>query len=385
MNAYIVDAKRTPIGRSHPDKGMYRHIRADEMLAQVLQHFAKENDLGSHLEDIFIGCVGQHLEQGKNIARLASLLAKYPDQVAGATINRLCGSSLQAFNFAATALAGGQNDVLMAGGVEHMQHVPMQAAIDYNQELLSRYEFPFTQMGMTAEKLAAKYQISRLQQDEYAFGSHIRAVNAQRLGFLKSEIIVLKTIDGLCEHDQLPRGDTSLEALAQLKTAFLENGTVTAGNSSPISDGASLCLMASAEGLQKLGAKPRARIEAISVIGIDPMMMGLGPVPAIQQLLQKTKMRMSDVDLFEINEAFASQIICCQRMLEIPTEKLNVSGGAIALGHPLGCTGTRLITTLLHELERTGKEIGVAALCVGHGQGMATMIRRVEHAPVGRS
>lgn len=376
MDAYILDAKRTPIGRSHPDRGIYRSVRADELMAQLLVKVGEAQAVREASEDILIGCVGQHLEQGKNIARLAALLAGFPERTAGVTINRLCGSSLQAFNFAAMALHSGQNEVLMAGGVEHMLHVPMQAAIDYNQNLLGRYEFPFTQMGMTAERVASLHGISRREQDEYSLLSHQRAVRAQREGLFKSQIVPVETPLAICDTDQGPRVDASLETLSGLKAAFMEGGTVTAGNSSPISDGASLCLMASAAGAKKLAMKVRARVEAVCVVGVDPLLMGMGPVPAIQGLLRRMKMEIGDVDAFEINEAFASQVIACLRQLNITPEKVNANGGAIALGHPLGCTGTRLVTSLLHEMERSDLEVGIAALCVGHGQGMATMIRR---------
>lgn len=377
MDAYILAAKRTAIGRSHAEVGAFRNVRADVMLSELIKDLLRIKGVGPSTEDILVGCVGQHLEQGKNIARLAGLLGGLPVETAGVTINRLCGSSLQAFAYAAMALESRQNEVVMAGGVEHMQHVPMQAALDYNPMLLAQYEFPFTQMGLTAERVAELYDISRTAQDEYALLSHKRALQAQKNGHFNAEILPVATPEGIFAIDQGPRADSSPESLAKLKTIFKENGTVTAGNSCAVSDGASLCLLASRAGAQRLGLKARARVEAVTVVGLDPLTMGLGPIPAIKKILHKMKMNVGDIDRFEINEAFASQVLACLRDLGIPLEKVNNNGGAIALGHPLGCTGTRLITTLLHELERSKKEVGIAALCVGHGQGMAVMIKRV--------
>lgn len=378
LDAYILDAKRTPIGRSHAEKGMFRGVRADELFAGLLEGMLPEPEKRELIDDVIVGCVGQHLEQGKNIARLALLLARYPEKTAGVTVNRLCGSSLQAFIFASQTLATKHGDCVLAGGVEHMHHVPMQAALDYNQELLERYPFPFTQMGLTAEKLAMLYRITRKQQDEWSLLSHQRAVRAEREGFFKNEIMSIEKKGECWAKDQLPRSETSLEALSALKPVFLDNGMVTAGNSSPIADGASLCLVASAEGARRMNIRPQAQLIAAVVLGLDPLNMGLGPVPAIRTLLTKCGLTLEDIGRFEINEAFAAQFLACQRELDIPEDKVNVNGGAIALGHPLGCTGTRLIATLLNELRRSRLEFGIAALCVGHGQGMAVLIRQVE-------
>ncbi len=369
MDAYIVEAKRTALGRSHKDKGIFKDIRADELMAELLRFFAKNVIDPAFVEDIYLGCVGQHLEQGKNIARLASLLAGYPETIPGVTINRLCASSLQAFNFAVQSVALGNAGAILAGGVEHMHHVPMQAALDYNAGLLARYPFPFNNMGLTAEKVAADFGISRRQQDEFALQSHNRAVAAQQSGHFSREIIDDKK-------DQSPRGDSSLDALGALEPAFKENGTVTAGNSSSLGDGASLALVCNAQTVAERGLKKRARVLGFSVVGVDPCTMGLGPVPAIRKLLAKNKLAANDIDLFEINEAFASQSIACIRELGLPMDKVNPSGGAIALGHPLGCTGTRLVASLLNNMEAQDKELGIVSMCVGHGQGIATLIRR---------
>ncbi|MDH3869926.1 MAG: thiolase family protein [Desulfuromonadales bacterium] len=381
MNAYLVEAKRTAIGRAHPDKGLFREVRADEMLAALmnglLAGMTTGEELTENIDDIYIGCVGQHLEQGKNIARLSSLLAGLPDSVPGVTINRLCASSLQAFNFAASTITSGNANLLLAGGVEHMAHVPMQAATDYHQELLARYEFPFNNMGLTAEKVAQIYGVSREEQNAYAVASHDKAVTAQQAGYFSREILPIPAGDTIAEQDQSPRPGTNIEGLAALKTIFMEDGTVTAGNSSPLNDGASLTLLASDAACEQFALQRRARVVDFTVVGLDPCQMGMGPVPAIRKLLQKNHLSVADIDLFELNEAFASQAVACINELQLPGEKVNPWGGAIALGHPLGSTGTRLITTLLNGLETSDGRYGIASLCIGHGQGMATLIERL--------
>jgi acetyl-CoA acyltransferase len=381
MNAYLVEAKRTAIGRSHPDKGLFREARADEMLANLmsglLKGLANGEALTPAIDDIYIGCVGQHLEQGKNIARLSALLAGLPEHIPGVTINRLCASSLQAFNFAAATIASGNAELLLAGGVEHMDHVPMGAALNYNQQLLERYEFPFTNMGLTAEKVADIYAISRAMQDDFAVESHRRAVAAQEAGHFAREILPIPAGDKLADRDQSPRPGTSRASLAELKTIFRENGSVTAGNSSSLNDGASLCLLASEKACAQFSLQRRARVIDFAVVGLDPCQMGMGPVPAIRKLLHKNNLAVADIDLFELNEAFASQSLACCQELQLPAAKVNPWGGAIALGHPLGCTGTRLITTLLNGLETGGGRYGIASLCIGHGQGLATLIERL--------
>ncbi|TYO99408.1 3-ketoacyl-CoA thiolase [Geothermobacter ehrlichii] len=381
MDAYLIEARRTAIGRAHPDKGLFREVRADELLAELMRRTLAEMETGEELtaalDDVYIGCVGQHLEQGKNIARLALLLAGLPETLPGVTINRLCASSLQAFNFAASTIAAGDADLLLAGGVEHMTHVPMQAATDYHRGLLSRYEFPFNNMGLTAEKVARDFGVSRHDQDSFAVESHRRALAAREAGHFDREILPIDTPDGPARQDQSPRPGTSLEALAQLKPVFAADGTVTAGNSSPLNDGASLTLLASSAACKRFGLKPRARVAGFAVVGLDPCTMGMGPVPAIRRLLEKTGLSLDTIDRFELNEAFASQAVACIRELRLDPEKVNPYGGAIALGHPLGGTGTRLITTLINGLEQSGGRYGIASLCIGHGQGMATLIERL--------
>jgi len=381
MEAYLIEAKRTAIGRAHPDKGIYRALRADELLAQLMRKMLAGMPHGDALipalEDVYIGCVGQHLEQGKNIARLALLLAGLPETLPGTTINRLCASSLQAFNFAASTIQSGAAELLLAGGVEHMTHVPMLAALDYNQALMARYEFPFNNMGLTAEKVARDYAISRQDQDAFAVESHRRALAATAAGHFAREILPIDTPSGVVCDDQSPRPGTNLEDLGSLKTIFAADGSVTAGNSSPLNDGASLTLLASSAACERFALKPRARVTGFAVVGLDPCSMGMGPVPAIRKLLKKTGVSLDAIDIFELNEAFASQSLACIKELQLPLQKVNPWGGATSLGHPLGCTGTRLITTLLNGLETSGGRYGIASLCIGHGQGMATLIERM--------
>ena len=375
--ARIVAARRTPIGRSHVDKGALRSLRADELLARLMLEVTRALPDPAAIDDVLIGCVGQHLEQGKNIARLASLLAGLPASVPGVTFNRLCASSLEAFNTAALRIGCGQDQLLLAGGVEHMQHVPMQAAIDYHTALLARPPFPFNHMGLAAEWLATRDGIGRDDPDHWALLSHQRACAAQAAHRFDAELLRLDGGDARIECDQLPRADASLAALAELKPAFREGGTVTAGNASPLSDGASLTLLASSTACAQHGLTARAEVLGSVVVGLAPEAMGDGPVLAIRKLLARFGLTVGDIDRYEINEAFAAQVVSNQRALGLDAARLNPNGGAIALGHPLGATGTRLITTLLHGLEADDGELGIAALCVGHGQGVATLIRRL--------
>lgn len=376
MSAYVVEAKRTAMGKSHKDAGFFKDLRADQMLAELLKYFAEKVLPPENIDDIYVGCVGQHLEQGKNIARLSALIANYPETIPGVTINRLCASSLQAFNFAAMAISSGSAQAILAGGVEHMLHVPMASCSDWHQELLNRYDFPFNNMGLTAENLAHIYKISRQEQDEFAVRSHQKAFKAQKEKVFEKEIVAIKVGENWISQDQGIRPESTIESLGNLKTVFKENGTVTAGNSSQLSDGASLTLVASESFCKNHGLKKKAKILGSAVVGLDPCKMGLGPVPAIQKLLKAQNLTIKDIDYFELNEAFASQSIACINELKIPYEKINPSGGAIALGHPLGCSGTRLISTLINDLDCYGGKFGVASMCVGHGQGVATLIER---------
>jgi len=374
----LAAARRTPFGRAHPDKGWLKDIRADELLAGLIREMAADLPDPTAIDDVLIGCVGQHLEQGKNIARLAGLLAGLPESVPGVTFNRLCASSLEAFNTAAVRIAAGVDELLLAGGVEHMHHVPMGAAIDYHPELGSRGDFPFMNMGLAAERLARRDGIDRAEQDAWALESHRRAVAATERGDYAAELAPVVVDERTIERDQGPRASASLEALGELKPAFDDNGTVTAGNASPLSDGASLTMLASAAACDRHGLEPMAEVLAHATIALEPQAMARGPVPAIERLLERSGLALADIDRFEINEAFAAQIVSNVRELDLDPARVNRSGGAIALGHPLGATGTRLITTLAHGLARDDGEFGIAALCVGHGQGVATLIRRIE-------
>jgi len=374
----LAAARRTPFGRAHPDKGWLKDIRADELLAGLIREMAADLPDPTAIDDVLIGCVGQHLEQGKNIARLAGLLAGLPESVPGVTFNRLCASSLEAFNTAAVRIAAGVDELLLAGGVEHMHHVPMGAAIDYHPELGSRGEFPFMNMGLAAERLARRDGIDRAEQDAWALESHRRAVAATEQGDYAAELAPVVVDERTIERDQGPRASASLDALGELKPAFDDNGTVTAGNASPLSDGASLTMLASAAACDRHGLEPMAEVLAHATIALEPQAMARGPVPAIERLLERSGLALADIDRFEINEAFAAQIVSNVRELDLDPARVNRSGGAIALGHPLGATGTRLITTLAHGLARDDGEFGIAALCVGHGQGVATLIRRIE-------
>lgn len=395
--AVILSAVRTPIGRYG---GSLKDIRPDDLAALVVSEAVRRANIdSSSVEDVILGCANQSGEDNRNVARMALLLAGLPLEVAGQTVNRLCGSGLQAINSAAQAIQTGAGDTFVAGGVESMTRAPFvisksNSAFARNITLqdttlgwrftnpkLAEMHHPYS-MGETGENVAERYSISRTVQDEYALRSHQRAVAAQQSGRFAVEIIPVTipqkkgeaTIVALDEH---PRADTALEKLAALKPVFRKNGTVTAGNSAGINDGAAaLVLMARSKG-ERMGLRPRARIITSAVAGVDPAYMGLGPIYATRKVLQRAGLSINDMDLVELNEAFASQVLACVRELEIDINKLNVNGGAIALGHPLGCSGARIMTTLLHELERREGRYGLATMCIGVGQGIATIIERI--------
>ncbi|MFD1009425.1 acetyl-CoA C-acyltransferase FadA [Oceanisphaera ostreae] len=382
----IVDCIRTPMGRSKG--GAYRHVRAEDLSAHLMQGLLARNPAlaASDIEDVYWGCVQQTLEQGFNIARNAALLAGLPKQVAAVTVNRLCGSSMQALHDASRAIMVGDGDVFMIGGVEHMGHVPMSHGVDFHPGLALNVAKASGMMGLTAEMLGRMYHVSREQQDAFAVRSHQRAHQATLEGRFANEILATNGhgADGsltLFEHDEVIRPDTSLESLAQLRPVFDPvNGTVTAGTSSALSDGASAMLVMSAAKAKALGLKPRARIRAMAVAGCDPAIMGFGPVPAVHKALKRAGLSVSDIDLFELNEAFAAQSIPVLQelgLLEAMDEKVNLNGGAIALGHPLGCSGARISTTLLNLMENKDATFGVATMCIGLGQGIATVFERV--------
>ncbi len=382
--AVVIDAARTPIGRAHPDKGMYRDVRADDLSADLMKALLARSKLDPALvEDIHWGCVKQQGEQGYNVGRMAALIAGLPIEVGACTVNRLCGSSLQALHQAAQSIAAGCEDVQIAGGVEHMHHIPMEAGFDPSPRLWYRHSPATMNMGLTAENLALRYKISRRQQDEFALRSHQRAAQATDSGAFAREIVPTWGRDDegrrkVLTADQCIRRDTSLEALGALKPAFMPNGgTVTAGNASPINVGAAALLVMSEERAKELGLKPRVRIRAMAVAGVDPSVMGLGPVPAVHKVLKRAGLKLEDIDLIEINEAFAAQTLAVIQLLKADPEKVNVRGGAIAIGHPLGGSGARIATTLLHLMEDRKARFGLATMCIGAGQGIATIFEAV--------
>jgi acetyl-CoA acyltransferase len=378
--AVVVEAVRTPIGRAHPEKGIYRDVRADDLSADLMKALLERAGVpASAVEDIQWGCVKQQGEQGYDVARMAALIAGLPIEVGGVTVNRNCGSSLQAINSAAASIAAHAEDVQIAGGVEHMHHIPMEAGFDASPRLWYHHSPATMNMGLTAENLALRYKISRREQDEFALRSHQRAARATDSGAFAKEIIPTWGRDEegrrkIMTEDQCIRRDTSLEALAALKPAFMpEGGTVTAGNASPLNVGAAALLVMSEEKAKELGLKPRAKIRAMAVAGVDPSVMGIGPVPATHKALERAGLKLKDIDLIEINEAFAAQTLAVIKLLEADPEKVNVRGGAIAIGHPLGASGARIATTLLHTMQDRKAQFGLATMCIGAGQGIATI------------
>jgi acetyl-CoA acyltransferase len=382
-HAVVIEAVRTPIGRAHPEKGVYRDVRADDLSAELMGALlARVNLPGSEVEDVVWGCVQQQGEQGYNVGRMAALIAGLPIEVAGTTVNRLCGSSLQAVHQAAQSIAAGCEDVQIAGGVEHMHHIPMEAGFDPSPHLFFRHSPATLHMGLTAENLARRYQIGRREQDEFALRSHRRAAAATDSGAFAAEIVPTWGRDEegrrkVIHEDQGIRRDTTLEALAALRPAFAPDGTVTAGNASQISVGAAALLLMSEERAKELGLTPKARIRAMAVAGVDPSVMGLGPVPATHKALERAGLRLEDIDLIEINEAFAAQTLAVMKLLGTDPEKVNVRGGAIALGHPLGGSGARIAATLLHAMRDQKARLGLATMCIGAGQGIATIFEAV--------
>jgi acetyl-CoA acyltransferase len=383
-HAFVIDAVRTPIGRAHPEKGMYRDVRADDLSADLMSALLERVRLpASVVEDIQWGCVKQQGEQGYDIARMAALIAGLPIEVGGVSVNRNCGSSLQAINSAAASIAANAEDVQIAGGVEHMQHIPMELGFDVSPRLWYRHSPATMNMGLTAENLALRYNISRREQDEWALRSHLRAAKATDSGEFAAEVIPTWGRDEegrrkLLTVDQCIRRDTSLEALSTLKPVFMpEGGTVTAGNSSPLNVGAAALLVMSEEKATELGLTPKVRIRAMAVAGVDPSVMGIGPVPATHKALQRAGLKLQDIDLIEINEAFAAQTLSVIKLLKVDPEKVNVRGGAIAIGHPLGASGARISTTLIHAMQSRKARFGLATMCIGAGQGIATIYEAV--------
>lgn len=383
-NAVVVDCVRTPIGRAHKEKGVFRDVRSDDLAASVISALIARTGINpAEIEDVILGNTQQQGEQGFCVARTAALMAGLAVETGGVTVNRLCGSSLQALNQSVHSIMAGFEDVQIVGGLEHMHHIPMDKDINLNPKLFRRTSIGALQMGVTAEFLAQTQGISRADQDDFAVRSHQRAAAAHQAGQFKGEIIPVFGRDeqGNRIHvsmDQCVRPDCSRESLAALKPAFMPGlGTVTAGNSSPLNDGAAAMLVMSAERAKSLGLKPLVRIVSTAVVGVDPCVMGTGPVPATQKLLQRAGLKLSDVDLIEINEAFAAQALACARMLNLDQEKLNVRGGALAIGHPLGASGARIATTLIHAMIARDVQFGIATMCIGVGQGIATLFERV--------
>lgn len=382
----IVDAVRTPMGKSK--NGQYRNVRAEKLSALLIEALKQRNPNWNtaETEDVIWGCVNQTLEQGMNIARNIAILADLPRTTAAQTVNRLCGSSMQALHMAAQSIMTGNGDVFVVGGVEHMGHVGMMHGIDLNPEASKYVAKASNMMGLTAEMLGRMHGISRQQQDEFGVRSHKLAWEATVEGRWKNEIVPIEGHDAngfkvLCEIDEVIRKDASLEGMQSLKPVFdPRSGTVTAGTSSALSDGASALLVMSAERAQALGLKPRAKIRAMAVAGCDAAIMGYGPVPATQKALKRAGLTMDDIDYVELNEAFAAQSLPVAKdlkLLDKVDQKVNLNGGAIALGHPLGCSGARITGTLLNVMEWKGGTLGLATMCIGLGQGIATVIERV--------
>lgn len=380
MNVIVASSVRTAVGRAI--KGTLRDTRPEDLAATAMVA-AVERVPGltpAMIDDVLLGCAMPEAEQGWNVARNAVFVARFPNSVPAETVNRFCSSGLQTIAHGALTIAAGMNDVVVAGGVESMSSVPMGGnKIRVHGALAQEMPEAYISMGHTAERVATRFGITREQQDEFAARSHERALAAIAAGRFKDEIIPVqaRSFDGKqvkfapFDTDEGPRPGTSVEKLAALRPVFSARGTVTAGNSSPLNDAAAASVLLSDAKAAELGVTPLARLRGFVVVGVDPDVMGIGPVPAIRKLLKQTGLTLQDVDLFELNEAFAAQAVYCQRELGISTDKLNVNGGAIAMGHPLGCTGAKLTATLIHELRRRGGRYGIVSMCIGGGMGAA--------------
>ncbi len=382
----IIDGVRSPMAQSKG--GSFRNVRADDLSAALMKGLLARNAAldPASIDDVIWGCVNQTLEQGFNVARSAALLAGLPHSVAGQTVNRLCGSSMSALHTAAQAIACGNGDTFMVGGVEHMGHISILHGIDVNPAMSKQIAKASMMMGLTAEMLGKMNNISREEQDAFAARSHQRAHQAALEGRWDNEILPLEGHDkqgfkSLVTSDEVIRPETTVETLAGLKPAFMpKGGTVTAGSSSAFSDGASAMLMMSAARAQELGLKPRARVIGMGVAGCDPSIMGYGPVPATEKALKNAGLSVNDLDVIELNEAFAAQalaVIKGLRLQDVMDDKINLNGGAIALGHPLGCSGTRISNTLINVMEQKDATLGLATMCVGMGQGISTVFERL--------
>src|SRR5438874_7519746 len=380
----IVEAVRTPIGRGHKEKGYYKDTHPNELLGACYTEVIDRAGIdAAEVEDVITGCVQQYGEQMFNVGRNAWLQAGLPVETPATTVDRQCGSAQQAVNFSAALVASGVHDAVIGGGVEHMGHIPMgvgfkwvdQVGTPWPEQLMAKYNL--VPQGISAEMIADKWEIPRSELDEIGLRSHQLAHQATEEGRFERETVPFSVNGDTYVTDQGIRPDTNLEALSQLKPAFKDDGKVTAGNSSQISDGAAAVLLMAREKAEALGLTPRARIVDQTTVGVDPVIMLTGPIPATKRLLERNGMKMDDIDLIEINEAFASVVAAWRRELEPDMDRVNGDGGAIALGHPLGSTGARLITTLLHELERSDKEVGLVTMCCGGGLGTGTLLQRV--------
>jgi len=382
----IAEAIRSAVGRAH--KGSLALKRPDELAGEVIRGLLARVPAvkPADVDDLILGCAMPEGEQGLNIARLAGLLAGLPVETSAMTVNRFCSSGVQAIAIAAGSIALGQHDIVVAGGVESMTAVPMTGFhLSASPVLMENMPTAHTPMGITAENVARQFEISREDQDAFALRSQQKAAAAIAAKRFEEEIVpvhAIKYVNGEKREiefkvDELPRAETTLQGLAKLRPAFALKGSVTAGTSSPLSDGAAAALVMSKAKADQLGIAPLGYFRSFATAGVDPAIMGIGPIPAVRKLLKKTKLSISDIDLFELNEAFASQSVYVQRQLEIPDDKLNVNGGAIALGHPLGCTGAKLTATALYELRRRKGRYAIVTMCIGGGQGAAALLERV--------
>ena len=380
----IAEAVRSAVGRGH--KGALSTKRPDELAADVIRGLlARVPQARGKIDDFVLGCAMPEGEQGLNVARLIALSADLGIDVPAQTINRFCSSGLQAIAIAAGSIAVGSNDVVLAGGVESMTMVPMTGFhLSASPELMDKLPGANTPMGITAENVANRFGISRQQQDEFAYKSQMKAKKALETGAFNDEIVAVRAVgykNGEKVYtdftvDEMPRPDTTVEGLGKLPPAFAKGGSVTAGNSSPISDGAAAALVMSRQAADAMGVKPLGIFRSFVTVGVDPEIMGIGPLPAVQKLLAKNHLKVSDIDVFEVNEAFASQAVYCTKELGLPEDRVNINGGAIALGHPLGCTGAKLTASALYELRRRGGRYAVVTMCIGGGQGAAGLFER---------
>jgi acetyl-CoA acyltransferase len=381
----VVACCRTAIGRAHAERGVFRRVRGDELAAAVVRAVVERSGVDPDtIEDVILGATQQRGELGGNVARCAALMAGLPFSVAGTTVNRLCGSSLEALAQGCHAIAAGAENVQVVGGVEHMHHLPMDSAIDIHPRVFARSSRGMLSMGMTAEHLAATHGISRRRQEAYAIESHARAMRATDAGLFEDEIVPVIGHDEAgavmeVAHDQSIRRDSTPAQLAALEPAFLPKiGTITAATSAPLSDGAAALVVMSLAEARRQELEPLARVVGTAVVGVPPAMMGTGPVAATRKLLDRTGTSIGGIDLVELNEAFAAQAIHCIDSLGLDPAKVNVRGGSLAIGHPLGASGARIATTLLHAMRDTGAKVGLATMCIGLGQGIAVLFERMD-------